>query len=245
VGAAHRALGAAQAAGALDDPARARALLALVSGAPVPPPDAALVRDSSVRGLTTRGFLAATAGDTSLARRLLSALRSRPANEPLKPGGGPLVIEALIAAHGGRWEEAVRLLGPAARQGYEPGLAVDGIGRATMRWIVADAFEHLGRLDSAAVFFEWALSPRGMSAAEVYHLGIHHSFAHRRLTLLYARLGRLEEARRHGRIFGETFTRPDPRMRPLLDEVRQVAAGPGSAAPSEPAELGLRLSPTL
>jgi hypothetical protein len=47
-----------------------------------------------------------------------------------------------------------------------------------------------------------------------------YSYAHRRLVLVYARMGRLEEARRHWEIFSATFTRPDPEMEPLVEEAR-------------------------
>jgi hypothetical protein len=46
------------------------------------------------------------------------------------------------------------------------------------------------------------------------------SFGQRRLALLYARMGRLEEAKRHWEIFSETFTHPDPEMQTLAQESR-------------------------
>ena len=46
------------------------------------------------------------------------------------------------------------------------------------------------------------------------------SFADQRLVLLYARMGRLEDARRHWKILSETFTQPDPEVAHLVDEAR-------------------------
>ena len=58
--------------------------------------------------------------------------------------------------------------------------------------------------------------------------------AHRRLVLLYARTGRLEEARRHWEVFSATFTRPDPEMLPLVAEARAPLASAEGMAKSGP-----------
>ena len=50
--------------------------------------------------------------------------------------------------------------------------------------------------------------------------GIALPFAHRRLVLLYARMGRLEDARRHWQIFTATVRTPDPELEPLIAEAR-------------------------
>ncbi len=52
--------------------------------------------------------------------------------------------------------------------------------------------------------------------------GLFSSFAHHRLVLLYARMGRLEDARRHWKIFEDIFTNPDPELRPMVEEARQA-----------------------
>jgi hypothetical protein len=54
--------------------------------------------------------------------------------------------------------------------------------------------------------------------------GLTHSFAHQRLVVLYARMGRPADARRHWRVFSETFTTPDPEMVHLVDEARAALA---------------------
>ena len=53
---------------------------------------------------------------------------------------------------------------------------------------------------------------------------ISYSFAHQRLVVLYARMGRVEDAERHWEIFNETFTNPDPDLVHLVDEARDVVA---------------------
>ncbi len=41
---------------------------------------------------------------------------------------------------------------------------------------------------------------------------------------LRAALAGLEDARRHWKIFSETFTQPDPELRHLVDEAREALA---------------------
>jgi hypothetical protein len=50
--------------------------------------------------------------------------------------------------------------------------------------------------------------------------GIFLPFAHRRLALLYARMGRLGDARRQWRTYVETVRTPDPELGPLIAEAR-------------------------
>jgi hypothetical protein len=57
---------------------------------------------------------------------------------------------------------------------------------------------------------------------EVFRFGIPFPFAHHRLVLLYSKLGRVEDARRHWEIFETTFTDPDPELVPMLDEARKA-----------------------
>ena len=97
-----------------------------------------------------------------------------------------------------------------------------------VRWLVAEAYERMGRPDSAAVYFERAIAAPAadwLSLENVPNGRLAVSFGHRRLALLYARMGRLEEARRHLELFAAAFTRPDPGMAPLIAEVRAAIAG--------------------
>jgi len=229
IGTAERAIRRAEAIGASSTPAarispqagqRMRLLLTLVSRAAMGAPDSPMPDDTTTGALVTRGLWAAAAGDTNRARRLLDRIRSRPAGDVAREGAAPALLEAWIAAQGGRWDETIRILGPAARTGSEAGLQEDRGGRVMMRWLVAQAYESLGRPDSAAAYLELLLSPLGRVDQEYLARGIAFSFAHRRLVLLYARLGRLEDARRHWEIFKETLAHPDPEMRPLIEEAR-------------------------
>ncbi len=212
---------------------RARVLLAAVSGRPLGKPDAGLARDTTTPGTITRGLWAAVAGDTFAAEQAFRALRPRAASELARQGAGPLLLQAWLAGRARRWDEVVRLLAPAALQGEELGFVTDPVGRMPMRWLVAEAYERLGRADSAAAYLELVLSPARMYSNEQTLLGLPHSFAHQRLVLLYARMGRLEEARRHWEIFTATFTRPDPEMVPLIEEARAALASAEAMARGE------------
>jgi tetratricopeptide (TPR) repeat protein len=181
--------------------------------------------DSTTTGLVTRAAWAAAEGDTALARRLLAIVRTRSAPQISSQGFMPAIVQAWIAAQGGRWEEVVRDLGPSALQGEATGYVVlQSVPLAL--WLVAEAHEHLGQPDSAAAYFERAMvtPPIGDVNFFVPHQRMAMSFAHRRLVMLYARMGRLEDARRHWEIFSATFTRPDPEMKPLVEEARAALA---------------------
>jgi len=211
---------------------RARLLLALVTGRRAGEPEGGWPRDSTVAALVTRGLWAAAGGDLPRTRRLLYEVRSRPADERRRAGADPTLLEGWLAMQSGRWDEAVRVLGPAARQGSEIGFPEDRAGRVTLRWLMARAYEQLGRPDSAAVYLEMMLSPLGRVDQEHFARGIGFSFAHRELVLLYARMGRLEDARRHWEIFSATFTRPDPEMAPRVEEARAALASAEAMARS-------------
>ncbi len=179
--------------------------------------------DSTTAGLVTRGQWAAAAGDTTLARRLLATIRKRSAPDLARQGFTPALLQAWIAARTGGWQEVLQDLGPAALQGEATGYRLFD-SAPLVRWLVAEALERLDRPDSAAAYFERAIAPPPAGGSNFPHSRMAFSFGHRRLVLLYARMGRLEEARRHWEIFSATFTRPDPEMAPLVEEARAVLA---------------------
>jgi tetratricopeptide (TPR) repeat protein len=188
--------------------------------------------DSTTVGLVAHGAWAAAAGDTTLARRLLPIIRARSAPDLARQGFfGPTMVEGWLAARTGRWQEVIRLLGPAALQGEAPGYTQVG-SAPLVRWLVAEAYEQLGNPDSAAAYFERAIAPLPLGGREFAHSRMAFSFGHRRLALVHARRGRLEEAKRHWEIFSATFTRPDPEMAPLVEEARAAIASADAMARS-------------
>jgi tetratricopeptide (TPR) repeat protein len=204
-----------------DQSRRRQLALAVETGGVIPLPADTWAGDSSTANLLTRGLRAAIAGDRAQAQRHLDAARARWAHsrpELAWQGATPALLEARIAALAGRWDEAARILRPIAAQRVEIGTRVPGrAGMSNVRWFMADAFEKLGQPDSAAVILERVTSDPAPWEPD---RGILLAFAHRRLVLLYARMGRLEDARRHWLILAETVRTPDPEIRPLIAEAR-------------------------
>jgi hypothetical protein len=134
------------------------------------------------------------------------------------------ILESWIAASDGNWEQVIRLAAPIAEGGPEPLLA----GRLPVRWLVAKAHERMGELEEAAALMETVLSPTRLASFFMeFHMiqrAVYEAFAHHRLVLLYSRMGRVEDARRHWEIFEKTFTNPDPELVPMIEEARQALA---------------------
>ncbi len=179
-----------------------------------PPPD------SSPAGQLNAAVWAAAASDTAATRDLLVRFRALP---PERQRGLVLALdflEGLVAATAGQSADAVRLLLPLsdARATGDPWYAQPA------QWLLGGAYERAGRLDSAVAQLEQLAGWRG-GRGDVQSLrGLTHSFAHQRLVVLYARMGRVADARRHWQVFSTTFTQPDPEMQHFVDEARAALA---------------------
>lgn len=202
----------------------ARMMLAEVSAGAIPVPSDVRSSDSSVRSLLARGLRASMERDGASAKLLLDAARSRPRSETNYLEYQIALLAARVAAMDGRWSEAVDSLRSVASRHPSAGKLYYLGGAMAARWFLADAFEKLDRPDSAAVHLEMALSDFEGSYWETHLRGIAVPFIHRRLVLLYARTGRVEEARRHWQRFSETFRTPDPEIRPMIEEAREALA---------------------
>ena len=207
-------------------PSRGRLLLIVASG--LPPNRFPLPEDtpSDLGGHVQRGLWAAVRGDTATARRVQETLQASSADEVAEAGVSftARVLPALLHAHGGRWEDVIRILAPALRSHLNGiGFSDEGMW-ALARWLVADAYAHLGHPDSAVSDLEILVDPAGAlrDGEDLEARGLISSFAHQRLVVLYARLGRVAEAQRHWKAFQEAFTRPDPELVPLIKEARQA-----------------------
>ena len=198
--------------------------IAAVPGSPGP-------WDSTTTGLVTRGAWAAATGEIPSARRLLATIRTRSALDLARQGFLPAWLQGWIAAREDRWQEVVTSLGPAALQG-EPVGYVEFQSAPLVRWLVAEAYERLGRPDSAAAYFERAIAPPPAGGYDFAHIRMASSFGHRRLVMLYARMGRVEEARRHWLAFSEAFAHSDAELAPLVEEARTALAGAKGMAKS-------------
>jgi serine/threonine-protein kinase len=211
---------------------RTQALLAAARGGTPGALQDAIGRDTTTAGLITRGMWALAAGDRNLAQQVMRQMRARRSDELGFHGAGPALLEAWAAGESGHWDETVRILAPAARQGDELGYVSDAIGRVPMRWLVASAYDRLGRPDSAAAYFELALSPVRTYWEDRVPLRTVSSLTHRRLVLLYARMGRVEDAEHHWRAFATAVHSPDPGLRPLIEEARAALASARGVAAS-------------
>ncbi|HET9252833.1 MAG TPA: hypothetical protein VFP58_12040, partial [Candidatus Eisenbacteria bacterium] len=187
--------------------------------------------DSTTLGLVTRGAWAAAAGDTTSARRLLETMRARSEPDIARQGFTPAMVQGWIAARAGRWQDVMDILGPAALQG-EPRGNVQFQSAPLTRWLVAEAYERLGHPDSAAAYFERAIASPPDGGWDFAQSRMASSFGHQRLVLLYARMGRTEEARRHWEAFSLAFTRPDAEMARLVEEARAALASAEGVAKS-------------
>jgi serine/threonine-protein kinase len=197
-------------------------VLQFVSGSPVTRAQvgALPLADHFDGGQLLAALWAAAAGDTGAARRILTRVRSLPPERRDGLDAMAVLVEAWLAAAAGRPADVVQLLRPLADRGTPLGPPV----MQPVRWSLAAAYEHQGQLDSAAAQLERLAAWQGASEKEDSRRGFTHSFAHQRLVLLYARLGRPDDARRHWKIFSETFTNPDPELRHLVDEARAALA---------------------
>jgi hypothetical protein len=166
----------------------AQLLLAAASGYPIGPPERAVVADTTPGGQLLGGIWLAMAGDTTRAQRRLTRLRALPDVEIRRLGGGPALLEAWIEARRTRWGEVTRVLGPAAFRGEHDGADPNQVSSSAMRWVVADAYEKAGRLDSAAAYFEIVANSTAVPFGHLPLRGLTYSFALRRLAQLQQRL---------------------------------------------------------
>jgi hypothetical protein len=139
-------------------------------------------------------------------------------------GSAARAVEGLVAAQAGRWPAIVDLVGPTVGWSW-PHRASGGslVYVNLVRWLLADAYEHLGRPDSAVVYLNLIATPASAVQGRAYmQSGFVYSFAQRRLVPLYLTLGRVDEAARHRARFLEAFTNPDPPLAQLRDALPET-----------------------
>jgi len=160
---------------------QARLVLATASGRHLAADLQRLIGDTTPAGLTLSGWTSAIAGDTTTARTLLARIKRLPAIEQRRLGDGPLLLGASIASRGRRWKEVIGLIGPSAQRGEHDGSSPAQVASISLRWLVADAYERLGRADSAAVYYELAVAPTRVPFSHLALRGLVYPFAQRRL----------------------------------------------------------------
>jgi serine/threonine-protein kinase len=162
----------------------AQLLLGMASGHPVGSPERSVIADTTPGGLLIGGIWLAMGGDTARAHRRLHKLRELDDVELRRLGGGPALLEAWIEARRARWDHVIRVLGPAAFRGEHDGADPNQVSSSAMRWLVANAYEKAGRLDSAAAYFEMVAQSTRIPFWHLLLRGLTYSHALRRLAQL-------------------------------------------------------------
>jgi tetratricopeptide (TPR) repeat protein len=147
------------------------------------PAPAWLEADTTAGGLLAAGLWAAAAGDTVMALSRLTRLGSRGALELRRLSHGPRLLEATIEMSRGRWRDVIRILGPRAPSELDGG-DPDQVSSLALRWVLADAYAHVGRADSTAALLEMVLDPARMPFNHLVLRGLVYSSASKRLALL-------------------------------------------------------------
>ena len=199
----------------------ARLLLNAASGRRMTLASVSLQDDTTAGGLTLRGLTAAITGDTAGARTALESLQRFSPVEKLRLGDGPSLIEAWIAVHARQWRQAIEVLGARAWRGEHDGSSPEQVASVATRWLVADAYEQAGRLDSAAAYLELVIAPTRVPFSHLALRGLVYPFAQRRLAVLYEKLRRPDDSERHWKAFTHDFTTPDDELKTLLRDLNR------------------------
>jgi serine/threonine-protein kinase len=203
---------------------RLRLLLAMASGRGTTPRATLLSNDTTVAGRVARALLEAASGDSSSARVDLGALATLGARDSVVVGAGPLVVESLIAEKAGNYRRVVDLLGKVAFAGEYDAAITDRPDSFLLRWITASAYEQLGRLDSASVYYELVVRPTRVPPLHYSMRGICYGFAFRHLAAISERRGDRASALRQLDTLLDAFRKPDSTVAPLLVDARRTRA---------------------
>lgn len=209
-----------------------RLLLAVASERPVRGRMPPVPGDTSIDNAIVHGHWAALLGDMRAAEAARDLARARGIDAGYGSWRDLQGLEALLARSRDDWSGVVHTLAGVARAGGGmQGGRVYGGGILLRRWMVADAYERLGQLDSAAIFFEMIATSQRLSPREHQPKGLAASFALRRLARLHSRLGNRSLARSYWSAFLRAFSDPDPDVSWMVKEAREELtklAGPGA-----------------
>jgi hypothetical protein len=139
-------------------------------------------------------------------------------------GNGPGLIEGWIAVHGRRWRDVVDRLGKSALTGELDPTILDRPDSFMLRWLVGNAYEHLGEPDSSIVYFKLILQPTRIPPGHMALRGLSYSFAHRRLADIATARGDTAQAAQHLSAFIAAFTDPDATTRPMVDAAVSISS---------------------
>jgi serine/threonine-protein kinase len=198
---------------------RARLLLAIAAQRPSGQ-QALSAQDTSLAAETLRALWAAQAGDTAAARTKLNKLQRLSRRDLAVIGSGPVLAEGWIAAHGGRWREVVDRVGRGAISGEHDPTILDRPDSFIQRWLVVNAYESLGQIDSAGRLLNLILEPTRIPPGHYALRGLSYGFAQHRLAGIQQRRGNTALATQHLTAFLGAFTHPDSVTQPLVSSAR-------------------------
>ena len=195
---------------------QARSLLALTTGNRTIGDGSLALPDSSPGAFVARGIRYALRGDTVAARRQRRRIDALPKAVRARLGHGPLVIDALLDGASGNWRRIVTRLADTARLGEHDGADLDHVPSITMRWVVADAYAHLGQADLAVSFMTAAIRQERVPPGHHSLNGLAWAYGTRKIAVWEAQRGNDGSAQRAWNAFTDVFTMPDAILRSLL-----------------------------
>jgi tetratricopeptide (TPR) repeat protein len=195
-------------------------LLAAASGRPAGPVPATLLRDTTAGSMVSAGVWAAMNGDLASAEQRLAAIGRLPDVQQRRLGLGPGLLEATILGARGNWSGAVRRLGSSALVGERDGADPGQPSGAAAQLLVAQAYERLGRPDSAVAFYLRVLDPTHVPFGHLALRGLVRPFALRRLALVYEGMGRSAAAAPYWKELRSSLVTPDRDLRDLIPRDR-------------------------
>jgi hypothetical protein len=174
---------------------------------------------------TSHGARAGLVGDTSEAKRVLArlgAMRDSATSRRFERAFAPLfaLIEAGPAARRGDWRTVIDLLGPWADRLRGTGYGYLGGDTFLTWWVLAEAYTHVGPIDSAIAHLESVVGPPRYRVYDWTIYGLPYSAAHFKLGQLYVQVGDAAKAVEHYTTFLDTFTDPDPEYEWMVEEAR-------------------------
>jgi tRNA A-37 threonylcarbamoyl transferase component Bud32/tetratricopeptide (TPR) repeat protein len=195
-----------------------RLQLSELCGCPLPAAADGGAGDTTVAGLLAHGLGAAAQGEARVARACLDAAREQLRRRGHSGAAAPILLAAELEALAGHRDVAVRMLAPIAGPLLERGSRDFTVDPRWVRWELAKDWAAIGQPDSAIVQLERVVSPAVTGPTPI------RPYARQRLVMLYARVGRLADARALLAVLEKSWDRPDPEVRRMLDEARSAVS---------------------